>query len=403
MYERIFNFSYSSAMHTGNYVFTQLTQSFSRHLFQRCVDRYQGDYYVKAFPCWQQLLCLCFGQLSFRESLRSIVVSLNVHPKKLYHLGFRAPVRRSTLAHANDTRDWRIYQEFGMILIKKARALYRDDASFLTGLKGTYYALDATTIDLCLSVFQWAHFREHKGAVKLHTLLDLRGSIPSFIHITDGTVHDVNVLDVMAFEPEACYVMDRGYVDYARLYRIHVSRAYFITRAKRSMCWKRIYSNPVDRTTGLICDQTIRLTSMKGRTQYPETLRRVKYHDMLTDNTYVFLTNNTTLSALQIAELYKRRWDIELFFKWVKGHLKIKVFWGESENAVKTQIWVAVCSYIMVAIAKKELKIERSMYEMLQILSTTIFEKTPMAILFSKEQEPMFSTDAGFQLKLPCF
>ena len=373
-------------MHDGHYVFRQITSVLSRHTFQQCVDAHQGDRCVKSFSCWQQFLCLCFGQLTFRESARSIVLCLNAHPKKLYHLGFTAPIPLSTLYYANEQRDWRIYEAFAQTLIKRARALYHDDHGFLEGLDGTFYALDSTTMDLCLSVFSWAHFREHKGAVKAHTLLDLRGNLPTFIHITDGTVHDVNVLDVLPIEPGACYIFDRGYIDYKRLHRIHEKQAFFITRAKRNMQWKRLVSRPVDRSKGLRCDQTICLTGVKAEKNYPEVLRRVKFYDVETKTTYVFLTNNFILTAQQIADLYKLRWQIELFFKWIKGHLKIKVFWGESENAVRTQIWVAVCTYLAVAILKKQCHIDRSMYDILQILSTTAFEKIGLQELFSKSE-----------------
>lgn len=386
-------------MHTGHYVFHQLTRSLSRYLFQQCVDQYHGDHSIKSFPCWQQFLCLCFGQLTFRESLRSIVLCLNAHPKKLYNLGLRSPVTRSTLADANELRDWRIYEAFGHALIQRARSLYRTDAPFLEAIDGTYYALDSTTIDLCLSVFQWAHFRETKGAIKLHTLLDLRGKIPAFIHISDGSVHEVNVLDTLPIEPGACYVMDRGYIDYRRLYALHQAPASFIIRAKRNLRFVRLYSHPVDPTTGVRCDQTIRLLTSTAERKYPEKLRRVKYHDAETNTTYVFLTNNLTLTAAQIADLYKHRWDIEQFFKWIKGHLKISVFWGTSPNAVKTQIWVAICTYLMVAIVKKQLAIDRSMYETLQILSVTVFEKTPMEQLFSSFD--LSSNEAYPQQQLP--
>jgi transposase len=333
-------------MHAGHYVFSQLTASLSRHTFQQCVDEFQGDRFVKSFPCWQQFLCLCFGQLTFRESARSIVLCLNAHPKKLYHLGFTTTIVRTTLQHANEQRDWRIYEAFGHSLIRKARSLYQDDDSFLCDLQGTYYTLDSTTIDLCLSVFPWAHFRESKAAVRAHTLLDLKGNIPTFLHITDGTVHDVNVLDILPIEAGACYIIDRGYFDAARLHALHRKQASFIIRAKSNTQWKRLYSHPVDRADCLRCDQTIRLTGVRTRKEYPDVLRRVKYFDEETGNTYVFLTNNFAFTAQQVADLYKARWSIELFFKWIKGYLKIKVFWGESENAVRTQIWSAVCTYL---------------------------------------------------------
>jgi transposase len=303
---------------------------------------------------------------------------------------------RTTLLLANEQRDWRIYEAFAQTLIKRARALYHDDDSFLEGLSGTFYALDSTTIDLCLSVFSWAHFREHKAAVKAHTLLDLRGNLPTFIHITDGTVHDVNILDVLPIEPGACYIMDRGYIDFQRLHDIHTKGGFFITRMKRNTQYQRLYSHPVNRSTGLRCDQTIRLTGVKSSQHYPDRLRRVKFYDAATKTTYVFLTNNFILTALQITMLYKQRWHIELFFKWIKQHLKIKVFWGESENAVRTQIWVAVCTYLAVAIVKKECRIEQSMYEILQILSTTAFEKIGLQELFSKIELRISESDPDF-------
>lgn len=371
-------------MHTGQYVFHQLTNSLSRYVFQQCVDQYHGDRYSKSFRCWQQFLCLCFGQLTFRESLRSIVLCLNTHRRKLYNLGICARVKRATLAYANEQNDWRIYEAFGHALIRKARALYCADAPFLEEISGTYYALDSTTIDLCLSVFQWASFRKTKGAVKLHTLLDLRGSIPTFVHISEGTMHDVTILDTLPIEPGACYIMDRGYIDYRRLYAIHQTPASFIIRAKHNLRFSRMYSHPVDRSIGIRCDQTIRFAIPTAQEKYPASLRRVKYHDTITNTSYVFLTNNALLTAIQIADLYKHRWDIEQFFRWIKGHLKIQRFWGTSPNAVKTQIWVAICTYLMVAIMKKQLNIDRSMYEILQILSVTVFEKTPMDTLFSQ-------------------
>jgi preprotein translocase subunit SecE len=383
-------------MYTDQYIFRQLTSLLSRHTFEQCVSKYQGDRYVKSFSCWQQFLCLCFGQLTFRESLRSIVLCLNAQPKKLYHLGFSAPVVRATLQLANEQRDWRIYEAFAQTLIKRARKLYEDEDVLPEGLEGTYYALDATTIDLCLSLFSWAKFRKRKGAIKAHTLLDLRGNIPAFMHITDGSVHDVKVLDVMPIEARACYIVDRGYFDYRRLYRIHQQQAFFIIRAKKNTKWKRVYSHPVDRSGGLRCDQTIRLTGVRASASYPDKLRRVKYYDEGTDQTYVFLTNSFTLTAQQVADLYKCRWQVELFFKWIKQHLRIKVFWGTSENAVRTQIWVAVCTYLMVAIIKKQCAITHSIYEILQILSTTAFERIGLTELFFKNELPIPEHDPDF-------
>lgn len=390
-------------MHLGRFVFYQLTSSLSSYHFQKCVDQYRGDHYVKSLTCWHQFLCLCFGQLTYRESLRSIVLCLNTYQNKLYHCGLTGPIKRSTLADANELRDWRIYEAFGMYLIRKARQLYHNDTTFLGELDGTFYALDATTIDLCLSVFQWAHFREYKGAVKVHTLLDLRGAIPAFIRITDGKTHEVNILDELALEPGAWYIMDRGYVDYQRLYTIHKARAFFIIRAKQNIAFVRLYSRSVDKKTGVRCDQIIRLTGHYARKHYPEKLRRIKYHDAETGNTYVFLTNNDELDAKLIADLYRRRWDIEQFFRWIKGHLKIKTFWGTSPNAVKTQIWIAICTYLMVAIIRKQLKIDRSMYEILQILSITPFEKIPLTTLFSEKSMQRFLPASEFQSKLPGF
>ncbi len=380
-------------MYAGPYVFRQITNILSRYEFEECVREYQGNRYVKHFPCWQQFLCLCFGQLTNRESVRSIVLCLNAHPKKLYHMGFHASIKLSTLCDANEQRDWRIYEAFGQILIARARMLYQDDPSALDGLDGKYYALDSTTIDLCLAVFPWAHFRETKGAVKAHVLLELRGSIPTFIHITDGTVHDVNILDELPVEAGAFYIMDRGYLDYRRLYRIHTQKAFFITRAKSNTKWQRVYSRAVDHSMGLRCDQTIRLTGSKADKYYPDLLRRVKFYDAETGNTYVFLANNFELTALQIAMLYKQRWKIELFFKWIKGHLRITVFWGESENAVYTQIWVAVCAYLAVAIVKKQLCIELELYQILQILDTSAFEQIGLQELFSRHALQMSDED----------
>lgn len=386
-------------MHAGSYIFRQLTDVLSRRTFQQCVDAYGGDRSVKSFPCWQQFLCLCFGQLTYRKSVRSIVLCLNAHPKKLYHLGLTASIKLSTLCDANERRSWKIYEAFAHTLIRRARKLYRDDNTVPEGLDGTFYALDSTTIDLCLSVFPWAHFRETKAAVKAHTLLDLRGNLPTFMHITDGTVHDVNVLDLLEIEPNACYVADRGYLDYRRLHVIHEEGPFFITRAKSNTRWKHLASRRVDRSTGLRCDQTIRLTGAKADAHYPDLLRRVKFYDADTRTAYVFLTNNFRLTALQVALLYKLRWQIELFFKWIKGHLKIRVFWGTSENAVRTQIWVAVCAYLAVAIIKKELRLEQSLYEILQILSTTAFEKIGLQELFSKN-EPHDSRHDAQQMAL---
>ena len=364
-------------MNHGKYVFAQLFERFPKYEFDKCVARYQGNYKVKELTCRIQFLAMSFGQLTNRESLRDTVTCLSAQHRKLYHLGIRHPVSRSTLAEANEKRDWRIYADYARVLIEQARCLYLTDDIGLE-ISNTIYALDATTIDLCLSVFWWAPFRKAKAAVKMHTLLDLRGNIPTFIRITDGKTHDVNVLDDLIFEPLAIYLMDKGYLDFARLYRMNAASAFFVTRAKTNLAFVRKYSHQVDPSLGLRCDQTIKLTTPKSSKAYPEKLRRVKYYDKEHDKTYVFLTNNFDITALEVALLYKHRWQVELFFKWIKQHLKIKSFWGESENAVKTQIWIAICTYLMVAIAKKEMGSERSLYEILQIISVSVFDKTPI-------------------------
>jgi hypothetical protein len=387
-------------MHEGKYIFAQINEFVSQYEFDKCVQRYNGNYKVKHFTCWSQFLCMSFGQLTYRESLRDVIICLKSQQKKLYHIGINSNVDRSTLAKANENRDWRIYADFAQILIKEARELYIDDTEFKFELDNTVYALDSTTIDLCLSVFWWAKFRKYKAAIKLHTLLDLRGSIPTFIHITDGKVHDVNVLDIIEFELGAFYVMDKAYIDFERLYKITEVPAFFVTRAKDNLRFKRIYSNKVDKTTGLRCDQIIKLITRKSAREYPEKLRRIKYYDIENDQLYVFLTNNFEISTLSVAMLYKYRWMVELFFKWIKQHLRIKVFWGESENAVKTQIWIAVATYVLVAIVKKKLKIKHSLYEMLQILSVSTFDKTPINELFNKEELRKLDTAICKQLKL---
>jgi hypothetical protein len=385
-------------MNKGQYVFSQIISLLPKYEFEKCVTRYNGNYKVKEFSCWMHFLCMSFGQLTNRESLRDVVICLQAHEKKLYHLGISHRVVRTTLAYANEHRDWRIYADFAQILILKARKLYLTDNDFGLEINHTVYALDATTIDLCLKVFWWAPFRKKKAAIKLHTLLDLRGSIPTFIHITDGKVHDVNVLDIIQFEPNAFYVMDKGYLDFGRLYLIELAHAYFVTRAKDNLAFERVYSHPVDKQTGLRCDQTIKLSVQKSAKAYPTHMRRVKYYDKELNKTFVFLTNNFDISALEIALLYKNRWKIGLFFKWIKQHLKIKSFWGESENAVKVQIWIAICTYLTVAIAKKELKIERSLYEILQILSVSTFDKTPVNQLVMSTELQKSETELHNQL-----
>ena len=364
-------------MHTGKLVFAQLMEYLPLHTFRRCVSRYPSRYPTLTFSHLDQFLCMAFAQLTYRESLRDIETCLRAHSAKLYHLGIRGGLARSTLADANETRDWRIYQDFALSLIQTARRLYAED-SFGLELKHTVYALDSTTIDLCLAIFPWARFRKHKGAVKLHTLIDLRGNIPTFIHISDGKLHDVNILDQMVFEAGSFYIMDRGYIDFARLYALHQAQAFFVTRAKSNLQYRRVYSHPVDKTTGLRCDQTITLTGTRSNQEYPIHLRRVKFYDAKHDKLLVFLTNNFDLPALTIADLYRCRWQVELFFKWIKQHLRIKRFFGTSENAVKTQVWIAIAIYVLVAIVKKRMKSDASLYTLLQIFSLTLFEKTPM-------------------------
>jgi hypothetical protein len=364
-------------MYAGKIVFAQIIEFMPLHIFRRCVANYQGNYKVRNFSCLDQYLCMAFAQITYRESLRDIEACLRSQKNKLYHMGIRGKVSRSTIADANELRDWRIYAQLAQTLIVTARDLYSTEP-FLTDLDETVYALDSTTIDLCLSMFPWATFRKNKGAIKLHTLLDLRGSIPTFIHISEGKLHDVNALDVIPVEPGAFYVMDRGYVDFGRLFTLSQAGAFFVTRAKSNIKCNRRYSHPVDRGTGLICDQTIFLTGTLSRKDYPEKLRRVKFHDVESDKTLVFLTNNFSLPALTIAQLYRSRWQVELFFKWIKQNLRIKTFYGTSENAVKSQIWIAVSVYILVAIMKKQLRIQENLYTILQILSVTIFERTPI-------------------------
>jgi len=364
-------------MNAGRTIFSQLMSFLPAYEFRQYVERYNGNYKIKSFSCWDQFLCMAFAQLTYRESLRDIQACLRAAKQKMYHMGIRGKISRNTLAHANQVRDWHIYADFAQVLIKKARELYINDA-FGTELDQTAYALDSTTIDLCLSLFPWAEFRKRKGAVKLHTLLDLRGSIPTMVFITHGRVHEVNILDEIPIEAGAIYIMDRGYLDFARLYRVHQSAAFFVTRAKSNFRFQRLYSQAIDKSTGLQCDQTISLVGFYAMKDYPERLRRIRFFDAQQGKRLVFLTNNFNLPALTIAELYQRRWQIELFFKWIKQHLRIKAFYGTSENAVKTQIWIAISIYVLVAIIKKQLRLERSLYSILQILSITLFEKMPL-------------------------
>ena len=385
-------------MHVGKLVFTQLMEHLPWKSFGRIVERYGGDHRVRGFSCANQFRCMAFAQLTYRESLRDIETCLRAQSAKLYHLGIRGAVAKSTLADANEARDWRIYAEFAQHLIRIARRLYVDEP-FGVDLKETVYALDSTTIDLCLTLFPWAPFRSTKAAIKLHTLIDLRGNIPSFIHISDGKLHDVNVLDELLPEAGAFYLMDRGYLDFERLHRLHLARAFFVTRAKSNLKAKRRYSSPVNRSTGLICDQIITLTVFYSKTGYPDTLRRIRLKTE-EGKTLVFLTNNFALPALTITELYRCRWQVELFFKWIKQHLRIKSFFGTSENAVKTQVWIAVSVYVLVAIVRKRLGLKASLYETLQILSLTMFETTPLDQLLMLTPPVPHSQNSTNQLNL---
>jgi hypothetical protein len=367
--------------------------------FRNCVKRYQGNRKTQTFSCMDQFLCMAFAQLTYRESLRDIEVCLRGNLSKLYHMGIRSRISRSTLADANESRDWRIYADFAQILISIAKELYAKD-DFGVNLEAEVYALDSTTIDLCLSLFPWARFRLTKGAIKLHTLLNLRGNIPEFIHISDGKLHDVNILDILIAQPGSFYLMDRGYVDFARLYTIQQASAFFVTRCKRNFQFKRRYSHPVDKTTGLRSDQTIITTGVDTAKEYPIPLRRIHYYDAETGKHLIFITNNFDLPALTIAMLYKARWQVELFFKWIKQHLRIKAFYGTSANAVKTQIWIAVCVYVLVAILKKRLELDQSLYTILQFVSVSIFEKTPISEAFSQEFDKTQKGDYDNQLLL---
>jgi hypothetical protein len=367
--------------------------------FHKCVRRYHGHYKVKHFSCWDQFLTMAFAQLTYRESLRDIQACLRATGSKLYHLGIRSRVSRNTLANANQVRDWRIYADFAQVLIDRARRLYAHE-DFGVELEQAAYALDSTTIDLCLTLFPWAKFRRHKAAVKLHTLLDLRGSIPSWVVITEGKVHDVNLLDQLLFEAGAFYIFDRGYLDFARLYGIHQSSAFFVTRAKSNFEFQRLGSRPIDKSTGVLSDQIIRLKGFYSRQNYPERLRRVHYLDPASKRRLVLLTNTFALPALDITDLYRCRWQVELFFKWIKQHLRIKAFYGTTDNAVKTQIWIAISVYVLVAIVKKELDLQQSLYSILQVLSVTLFEKTPILRAFSAIETEEETVDLRNQLNL---
>ena len=386
-------------MNTGKTIFSQVMEFLPIYEFRKCVQRYQGDYKVQSFSCMDQFLCMAFAQLTCRESLRDIESCLRFMQPKLYHMGIRGQVSRNTLANANNQRGWRIYADFAQVLIHQARGLYLEDP-FGVELENTVYALDSTTIDLCLSLFPWAHFRKNKGAIKLHTLLDLRGPIPSFIDITDGKFADVKILDILIPEAGSFYIIDRGYLDFARLYAMHQARATFITRAKSNTQCRRLYSRPVDKTTGLRCDQTILLTGAQSAKDYPEQLRLVKFFDSETNKRFAFLTNNFEIDALTVAQLYKCRWKVELFFRWIKQHLRIKAFLGTSQNAVKSQVWIAISIYVLVAIIKKRLDLKPSLYIILQILSVTIFEKTPILQALTKTDINKQNTQNANQLTM---
>lgn len=386
-------------MNTGKTLFAQIMDFLPWTTFTRLVNRYGGDRYAKSLTCAEQFRIMAFAQLTYRESLRDIEVCLSAQAAKLYHMGFRQEIKRSTLADANESRDWRIHAEFAQRLIAQARKLYIGEALDFE-LESTAYALDSTTIDLCLSVFPWAPFRSTKAAVKMHTLLDLRGNIPTFIHISDGKLHDVNMLDVLVPEAGAIYVMDRGYLDFKRLHAFHQAGAFFVTRAKSNMAARRVYSAPSDRSIGIVCDQTIALNGYYSSRDYPEHLRRIRFKDPETGRALIFLTNNFVLPATTICALYKARWQVELFFKWIKQHLRIKRFFGTSENAVKSQIWIAVSVYVLVAIVKKRLNLDASLYTLLQILSVTLFEKMPLQQAFTINASTENRLDSSSQLIL---
>ncbi len=387
-------------MNSGKNVFRQLLQFLPRHDFNLCVRRYRGEHWAKSFTTFDQFLCLSYAQLSGRESLRDIETCLNSHRDKLYHVGFRGSVSRTTLADANERREYRIFQDLGHVLIGIAQALYRDEPLAIE-LKQPLYAFDSTTLDLCLSLFPWAEFRKTKAAVKMHTLIDLRGSIPTFVAVTTGKVHDVRMLDEMPVSEDAIYTMDRGYIDFARLYAIHKQGAFFVIRAKENLKFKRLYSSPKDKEAGIMADQVIALATQKSQKAYPERLRRVSYVDREGKKRLVFLTNNFDIPAKTVADVYKQRWGVELFFKWIKQHLRIKSFYGTSVNAVKSQIWVGLCVYLLVAIAKKRLGIQCSLYTLLQILEVNIFEKKPIISLVSEAlKQPTETVRAGNQLNL---
>jgi hypothetical protein len=387
-------------MNSGKYVFAQIMGLVSSTSFQTIVNRHYGDYKIKEFSCWKQFLCMAFGQLTHRESISDTMLCLKANADKMYHLGIGEVVVVSTITRANESRSFQIYEDLAMLLIKEAKQLYLLDDDLEVSLKANVFAIDATTIDLCLSTFYWATFRSTKGGIKLHTQIDLKTSIPEFILFSTASVHDVNVLDVIHFEANSFYVMDRGYVDYKRLYKVHSCEAFFVTRAKDNMNYRRLYSKQKDMAKGVMYDQTIMLNNYYAAKDYPEKMRRIKFKDEQTGKVLIFLTNNFHLKATEIAQLYKHRWKIELFFKWIKQHLKIKSFWGQTENAVKTQVWIAVSVYVLVAIAKKHFMLKQSLYEILQVLSISIFEKMPINQLFQQTQLQYFKEQNDNQLKM---
>lgn len=386
-------------MNTPSTIFAQLMAHLPLPAFRRCVEKYQGHHKIKHFTCLEQFFCMAFAQLTYRESLRDIEVCLRAQQTKLYHMGLKSGMARNTLANANHSRDWRIFADFALVLINIARPLYIGE-EFGVELNETVYALDSSTIDLCLASFPWAHFHKNKGAIKLHTQLDLRGPIPTFIHISDGKLHDVNVLDLIMPEPGAYYVMDRGYIDFERLYQLHLEQSFFVIRSKDNLQFRRLYSNPANKDAGLICDQIIQLTGFYPAKHYPERLRRVRSYDHILDNEVTLLTNNLLLSGVTIGQLYKCRWRVEIFFRWIKQHLRIKSFFGTSENAVKTQIWIAISVYVLVAIVRKRLKLDCSLYTILQIMSLTLFEKMPVLQAFADDGLTMSKNENPNQLNL---
>jgi len=387
-------------MNEGKYVFSQLMSFIDHNDFLSCVNRYNGDYKVKDFSCWKQFLCMAFGQLTHRESLSDTIICLSANPNKLYHAGIGKCISKSTLSKANENRDWKIYEDLGMILISEARRLYANDSDLEVNLTNNVFAIDATTIDLCLSLMPWAKFRKAKGAIKLHTMLDLKTSIPHLVQVSTGKVHELTALDLMTFEADSFYVMDRGYIDFPRLYKMHLCKAFFITRARTRLRFIRHQSYSCDKALGIKCDQSIKPKLFYASKNYPEKIRRIKYFDSETQKEFIFLTNNFSLKATEIAQLYKHRWKIELFFKWIKQHLKLKSYWGYSSNAVRTQIWIAISTYVLIAIVKKKLNLKQSLYEILQIISINIFDKTPLNQLFSETQQQYFKELKHNQLNM---